>query len=57
VNSLNELGGTYTVYSTLGTMIQKGQVVSKTNFSHPAGVYFVHIQNAKGELIRKVISF
>jgi hypothetical protein len=57
VNSLNELEGTYTVYSSLGTMIQKGQVVSKTNFSHPAGVYFVHIQNAKGELIRKVISF
>jgi hypothetical protein len=57
VNSLNELEGTYTVYSTLGTLIQKGQVVSKTNFSHPAGVYFVHIQNAKGELIRKVISF
>jgi hypothetical protein len=57
VNSLNELEGTYTVYSSLGTMIQEGQVVSKTNFSHPAGVYFVHIQNAKGELIRKVISF
>jgi NADH:ubiquinone oxidoreductase subunit D len=38
-------------------MIQEGQVVSKTSFSHPAGVYFVHIENAKGELIRKVISF
>jgi hypothetical protein len=57
VNSLNELEGTYTVYSSLGTIIQEGQVVSKTNFSHPAGIYFVHIQNAKGELIRKVISF
>jgi hypothetical protein len=57
IQSLNELEGTYAVYSSLGAKIQEGQVEAKINFAHPAGVYFVHIQNAKGELIRKVISF
>jgi hypothetical protein len=57
VQSESELEGVYSVYSSLGALVQEGQVVSKTDFSHPAGIYFVHIQNAKGELIRKVISF
>jgi hypothetical protein len=57
VQSLNELEATYYVYSSLGTLVQEGTVVSKMNFYHPAGIYFVHIQNSKGELIRKVISF
>ena len=43
VNSLVELDGDYSIYSTMGQVLQTGDVESNIAFDANPGVYFVHI--------------
>ena len=48
VSSTSELNGEYTVYNTMGQVLQTGDVESTIPFNASQGVYFVHITTVEG---------
>ena len=57
VNSENKLNGTYTVYSTVGQIVQTGELASEISFNEVPGVYFVHLTTDKGTEAFEILKF
>ena len=54
IASHSELIGNYKIYATNGQLIQSGQIQNKVPFNNPIGIYFIHVQTSKGNLIQKI---
>ena len=54
ITSNSELVGNYKIYATNGQLIQSGQIQNKVAFNNPTGIYFIHVQTSKGNLIQKI---
>ncbi|MDX2362760.1 MAG: T9SS type A sorting domain-containing protein [Crocinitomicaceae bacterium] len=48
IQSQNELSGTYEIYSTMGQIVQSGDVAAEISFNEVSGIYFVHITTNNG---------
>lgn len=51
----NDLTGNYTIFSTNGALVQKGEIHPKVILNDAKGIYFIHLHTSLGVVTKKII--